>query len=186
MLRLCGVTSEAHLPFGALQQAIGAILKQADTLPARQRSALHAAFGLSDDATVPDIFLVGLATLTLLTASAARKPILLVADDVHWLDPPSRDVLAFVARRLSSDPVVLLMAIRSDAEDNFRIRTSRAIACRGSPPPRRNACWTRRRPICRPICGGAFWTRPPAIPWRWSSCRAASAGRRPPTRIGFP
>src|SRR5579862_2124516 len=102
VLRLCSVTSEAHLPFGGLQQAMGPILKQAHALPARQRSALQSALGLSDDTTAPDIFLVGLATLTLLTASAARKPILLVADDVQWLDQPSHDVLAFISRRLSS------------------------------------------------------------------------------------
>ncbi|MEJ0028794.1 MAG: AAA family ATPase [Rhizomicrobium sp.] len=119
VLRLCGVTSETHLPFGALQQAVGPILGQADTLPARQRSALQAAFGQGDDTAAPDIFLVGLATLTLLTASAARKPILLVADDVQWLDQPSRDVLAFISRRLNSDPIILLMAIRSDSEDEF-------------------------------------------------------------------
>ena len=121
VLRLCGVTSEAHLPFGALQQAIGPILKQAHKLPPRQRSALDAAFGLGDDATAPDIFLVGLATLTLLTASAARKPILLIADDIQWLDQASHDVLAFVSRRLSSDPIVLLMAIRSGSEEELRL-----------------------------------------------------------------
>ena len=119
VFRMCGVTSETHLPFGALQQALSPVLKQVDTLPARQRSALLAAFGMSDDTAAPDIFLVGLATLTLLTASAARKPILLVADDVQWLDPPSRDVLAFISRRLSSDPIVLLMAIRSDSESEL-------------------------------------------------------------------
>lgn len=117
VLYLCGVTSETHLPFGALQQAAGPILKEADTLPVRQRAAMQAAFGTSDEATAPDIFLVGLAILGLLTASAASKPILLVADDVQWLDQPSRDVLAFIARRLSSDPIVLLMATRNTSED---------------------------------------------------------------------
>ena len=118
VLRLHGVTSEAHLPFGALQQALGPMLKQADALPPRQRAALHAAFGLSDETTAPDIFLVGLATLSLLTASAARKPILLLADDIQWLDQPSRDVLAFVARRISSDRIVLLMTIRDGLEES--------------------------------------------------------------------
>ncbi|MEJ1961465.1 MAG: ATP-binding protein [Gammaproteobacteria bacterium] len=117
VLYLCGVTSETHLPFGVLQQAIGPILKGAGTLPGRQRAALQAAFGLSDEAVAPDLFLVALATLTLLTAIAASKPILLVADDVQWLDQSSRDVLAFIARRLSSDPIVLLMATRNTAED---------------------------------------------------------------------
>jgi len=113
VLRLSGVTSEAHLPFGGLQQIFGSILKQTDTLPPRQRAALQTALGLSDEATAPDIFLVGLATLSLLTSNAARKPILLLADDIQWLDQPSREVLAFVARRIGSDRIVLLMTIRS-------------------------------------------------------------------------
>ncbi len=54
----------------------------------------------------PDIFLVALATLTLLTERAARRPILLVADDAQWLDQATYDVLAFISRRLSSDPIV--------------------------------------------------------------------------------
>ncbi len=133
VLRLCGVTAEAHLPFGALQQGIAPILRQAETLPARQHAALQAAFGLNDDAAAPDIFLVGLATLTLLTASAAGKPILLVADDVQWLDQPSLDVLAFISRRLSSDPIVLLMAMRTCANgepqgDIPRLRLARLDA----------------------------------------------------------
>ena len=117
VLRLCGVPSESHLPFSALQQALSPILKQVDGLPPRQRAALQAAFGLSDETVSPDIFLVGLASLTLLTASAARKPILLLADDMHWVDQPTRDVLAFVSRRIGSDPIVLLMAARSGLQD---------------------------------------------------------------------
>src|ERR1700744_3218028 len=64
VLYLCGVTSETHLPFGALQQAAGPILKEADTLPGRQRAAMQAAFGEGDETTAPDIFLVGLAILS--------------------------------------------------------------------------------------------------------------------------
>ncbi len=74
VLRLCGVISEAHLPFGALQQALSPVLKQIDTLPPRQRSALLSAFGMSADAAAPDIFLVGLAALTLLTAVRRASP----------------------------------------------------------------------------------------------------------------
>src|SRR5262249_32251970 len=56
--------------------------------------------------------LVALATLSLLTESATRKPILLIADDAQWLDQATHDVLAFISRRLSSDPVILLVAMR--------------------------------------------------------------------------
>ena len=65
-----------------------------------------------DAAALPDIGLVALATLTLLTGGADHKPILLVADDAQWLDEATRDVLSFVSRRLSSDPVILLLAGR--------------------------------------------------------------------------
>ena len=114
VLTMAGVLAEVHLPFAALEQALRPLMKGAAGLVPRQRSALLAALGTSDDSGAPDIFLVALATLTLLTESATRKPILLVADDAQWLDEATYEVLAFVSRRLSSDPVVLLVAMRDD------------------------------------------------------------------------
>jgi hypothetical protein len=40
------------------------------------------------------------------------SPVVLVAEDAQWLDGPTCDVLAFVARRLESDPIVMLLAVR--------------------------------------------------------------------------
>jgi len=37
---------------------------------------------------------------------------LVVVEDAHWLDRPTADALAFVARRIESDPIVLLAAFR--------------------------------------------------------------------------
>ena len=131
VLGMTGVMAEVRLPFAALEQALRPLMKLTASLPARQRLALRAAFGLRDDASPPDIFLVALATLTLLTESATGKPILLVADDAQWLDQPTYDVLAFVSRRLSSDPVVLVVAIRDGFNRSFgdadtvRVRPSR-------------------------------------------------------------
>lgn len=112
VLSMTGVLAEVHLPFAALEQALRPLMKRATGLAPRQRSALLAAFGITDDSSAPDTFLVALATLSLLTESATRKPILLIADDAQWLDQATYDVLAFVSRRLSSDPVVLLVAMR--------------------------------------------------------------------------
>jgi len=114
LLTMTGVLAEVHLPFAALEQVLRPLMKRAAGLVPRQRSALLAALGTYDDLGPPDIFLVALATLTLLTESATRKPILLVADDAQWLDQATYDVLAFISRRLSSDPVVLLVAMRDD------------------------------------------------------------------------
>ncbi len=112
VLSMTGVLAEVHLPFAGLEQALRPLMKRVEGLPPRQRSALLAAFGMRDDAEPPDIFLVALATLNLLTDSATRKPILLIADDTQWVDQPSYEVLAFISRRLSSDPIALLAAMR--------------------------------------------------------------------------
>ena len=111
VLRATGVRTEAHLPFAGLHQLLRPLLGGLAALPPPQRSALGAAFGLSDGPG-QDPFLISLATLTLLTDAAADQPILAVVDDAQWLDRASDEALAFVARRLGSDPVVLLIAIR--------------------------------------------------------------------------
>lgn len=117
VLTMTGVRAEVHLPFAALELALRPLMKRAANLVPRQRSALLTAFGVCDDVGPPDIFLVALATLTLLTATS--KPVLLVADDVQWLDQETYDVLAFISRRLSADSVVLLVAMRDDFNRSF-------------------------------------------------------------------
>jgi DNA-binding CsgD family transcriptional regulator len=111
VLRTSGVRSEAGLPFAGLHQLLRPVLSWAADLPPRQRAALGAAFGTVEEAA-PDPFLIALATLQLLSEAAAQAPVVLAADDAQWLDRPSTDVLAFIARRLESDPILLLAAIR--------------------------------------------------------------------------
>jgi hypothetical protein len=111
VLTAAGVQSEAHLPFAGLHQMLRPVRDRADRLPAIQREALDAAFGLSD-AVVPEPYRIAMAALDLVSEVAAEVPVLLVVDDAHWLDRPTADVLAFVARRIESDPVLLLAAVR--------------------------------------------------------------------------
>ena len=111
VLTTTGLQSEARLPFAGLHQLLRPILDDVQHLPGPQRHAVEAAFGISDSAA-PDFFLIALATLNLLSETATRAPLLLVADDGHWLDLPTSDVLAFVARRLEADPIILLISVR--------------------------------------------------------------------------
>ncbi|MDQ0595816.1 hypothetical protein QF037_000161 [Streptomyces canus] len=67
---------------------------------------------------VPDVFLVGLAVLNLLADAAAAAPVLVLVDDAQWLDDASASILAFVARRVGTEPVVLVGAAR----DGYRSR----------------------------------------------------------------
>ncbi|WP_223167825.1 hypothetical protein [Nonomuraea sp. SYSU D8015] len=52
------------------------------------------------------------AVLGLLSVVAADQPVLACVDDVDRLDAASRDVLAFVARRVAGEPIALLFAAR--------------------------------------------------------------------------
>jgi DNA-binding CsgD family transcriptional regulator len=111
VLTTTGVQSEARLPFAGLHQLLRPVRAHAAALPAVQRAALDAAFGLTCD-VAPEHFRIAMAALDLVAEVAAEAPVLLVAEDVQWLDRPTADVLAFLARRIGSDPIVLLAATR--------------------------------------------------------------------------
>jgi DNA-binding CsgD family transcriptional regulator len=118
LLSAVGVQSEARLPFAGLHQLLRPVLPLAQRLPARQRTALLAAFGMSDEAP-SELFMIGLATLELISDTAASSPVLLIADDAQWLDEPSCAVLAFVARRLGVEPAAMLIGVRDGLASPF-------------------------------------------------------------------
>ncbi|MBD0337666.1 MAG: AAA family ATPase [Thermoleophilia bacterium] len=115
VLRAAGFESEARLPYATLHQLLQPLLARVDDLPAPQADALRAAFGLAARAE-PDRLLVGLAVLTLLADAAEERPLLVLVDDVHWVDPESADALTFAVRRLQAERVGVVLAARdSDA-----------------------------------------------------------------------
>ncbi|MEW1633683.1 AAA family ATPase [Streptomyces sp. NPDC093801] len=112
VLRVRGNAAEAELAFAGLHQLLLPVLDGADVLPARQRAALLAAFGLGDDPAPPDLMMMSLAVLTLASQTASTGRLLLAVDDAQWLDHGSRQVLGFLARRLAGEPIGLLVAAR--------------------------------------------------------------------------
>src|SRR5580658_11034256 len=109
--RATGVQSEMELAFAGLHQLLAPVLDYLEGLPVPQREALRTAFGMSAG-PAPDRFLVGLAVLGLLSEVAGEQPVLCLADDAHWLDQASAQVLAFVARRLGAESVGLVFSAR--------------------------------------------------------------------------
>ncbi len=105
-----GVESEISLEFAALHQLLVPFKSLLAALPAPQRDAMKIAFGL-EEGPAPDLFLVGLATLTLLSLAAEDQPLLCVIDDGHWIDRESAHVLGFAARRLYADRVGFIAAV---------------------------------------------------------------------------
>ena len=113
-----GLESESPLAFGALHRLLRPVRRQIDRVPAPQARALRVAFGTEDGDTV-EPFLVGAATLSLLSEAAEECPVLCVVDDAHWLDDASADALLFAARRLDADRVAIVFAAREDDVRSF-------------------------------------------------------------------
>ena len=120
VLSVTGRESESRLAFAGLHQLLRPVLAGAAGLPGRQAQALLGALGLSADSGAPDPgaadpLLTGVAVLTLLSDLSERSPVLVVADDAHWLDRSSLDALAFAGSRLDAERVVLLVGARGQA-----------------------------------------------------------------------
>jgi DNA-binding CsgD family transcriptional regulator len=115
VLSVTGRESEARLAFAGLHQLLRPVLSGAAGLPGRQAQALLGALGLSADPGAADPLLTGAAVLTLLSDLAEHSPVLVVADDAHWLDRSSLDALAFAGSRLDAESVVLLVGARGQA-----------------------------------------------------------------------
>jgi DNA-binding CsgD family transcriptional regulator len=115
VLSVTGRESESRLAFAGLHQLLRPVLSRTIELPGRQAEALLGALGLAPAPGAPDPLLTGVAVLTLLSDLSERSPVLVVADDVHWLDRSSLDALAFVGSRLDADRIVLLVGARGQA-----------------------------------------------------------------------
>jgi DNA-binding CsgD family transcriptional regulator len=119
LLRATGTQFEANVSFAGLHQLLfpllGAYLDQLDDV---QRTALRSALGLQQGAA-PDRMTISHAALELLTRAAGTAPILIVVDDLPWLDQASGLVLGFVARRAAGTNVGFLATARTGEEGLF-------------------------------------------------------------------
>ncbi|WP_245930314.1 helix-turn-helix transcriptional regulator [Allonocardiopsis opalescens] len=113
VLSCAGVESEVEYAFSGLLQLLRPVLGHLGELPAVQAEALRGALGLGPG-TASD-FLVAAAVLGLLGAAAAERPLLVLVDDLQWLDRASAAALLFAARRLPTEPVAVLLAVREPA-----------------------------------------------------------------------
>ena len=114
VLAATGRESEQDLAFAGLYQLLRPVLDRVAGLPPRQAEAVHGAFGFAEDPAPPDALLTGIAVLTLLSGLSDEQPLLVAVDDAQWLDRASLDALAFAARRLESEQLVLLAGARGN------------------------------------------------------------------------
>lgn len=123
VLRTTGYQDESGLSYAGLNLLLRPALDRIEALPAPQRAALSAAFGLAArDAERPaDRLLTNLAVLTLLSELAEpAEAVLCLVDDAHWLDRSTLGALVFAARRLGTEKVAMLFGARDGESDLVR------------------------------------------------------------------
>ena len=107
-----GTEAERHLGFAGLHRVLHPILDRADNLSPKHRQALLGAFGYADYKS-PEKLFVSLASLELVADVAEDSPVLIVIDDLPWIDTASREAIAFLGRRIEHEPAVLLTSSRT-------------------------------------------------------------------------
>jgi DNA-binding NarL/FixJ family response regulator len=114
-LDVTGAESEVALPWTGLAALLEPLLGYETALTPTARGALRGALAL-EQPTVPDSARVLHAAVALLGAAAAHEPLLLRIDDVQWLDPSSRQAVAFIARRAASIGIAAIAVWSQRAE----------------------------------------------------------------------
>ena len=106
---------ETKLAYSALadilEEVVGDVL---DELPEPQRLAIEHALLRAERADASDQHAVSLAFLAAIRALARRNSVVLAIDDLQWLDASSARVLQFALRRLTDEPIGVVVALRSD------------------------------------------------------------------------
>ncbi|MGJ6969006.1 helix-turn-helix transcriptional regulator [Streptosporangium sp. G11] len=118
VLRAAGVEFEADVSYSGLNQLLFPLSEAFGDLDSAHSEALRVALGFSSG-PLPDRLVVSSATLMLLRQVATADPLLLIIDDLPWVDRSSAAVLGFVARRLDGSRIGFLGAMRSGSETFF-------------------------------------------------------------------
>ena len=111
-LSVTGNEFDVEVSYAGLFDLLRPALDVVELLPDPQRDALQSAFAMGSPAT-GSRFGVAIGVLGHLSHLAGRGPVLITVDDGQWLDAASVEALAFVARRVAAEGIVVLIAERS-------------------------------------------------------------------------
>ncbi|WP_436704924.1 AAA family ATPase [Geodermatophilus sp. CPCC 205761] len=109
--RIRGFQAEEVLPYVAVTDLLLPLRAHFAELPGVQRDAVEASMALRTGGPGNPLAVCA-ATLGVLAAAGRRAPLLVLVDDLQWVDPASSRVLQFVARRLATERVLLLFGLR--------------------------------------------------------------------------
>lgn len=107
-----GVVPERAVPFSTLHALLAGVGDPTVGLPGPQAQALGVALSLADG-PAPDPLTLSVAVHTRL---AQLAPLLVVVDDLQWVDASSRALIGFVARRAEPAGIGVVVAHRPDPD----------------------------------------------------------------------
>ena len=112
-----GSELEREFPFGVVRQLFEAMVtsgERSERALAGAAAPAAAVFGAPDAATDGDVSFAALHGLYWVALNlAADQPLVLAVDDLHWCDRPSLRFLAYLARRLEGQPILIPATVRS-------------------------------------------------------------------------
>ncbi|WP_063791360.1 helix-turn-helix transcriptional regulator [Streptomyces torulosus] len=133
LLRARGIETETVLPFATLGDLLMPYSSLFRELPGAQRAALESCLALGGDPADPpgNPYAACMGALNVLAALGDERPVVVLVDDLHWVDPSSQRVLLFIARRLSSERVALALGSREDHGESGPRRSIPAVQVGG-------------------------------------------------------
>jgi hypothetical protein len=118
VVRVAGVEYEAGISYAGLNLALQSLAGSVARLDSAYRDALRVVFGLGVAVTAARDTVAN-AFLELLRREAADRPVLLLVDDLHWLDRVSAATFGFAARRADGSRIGFIATIRRGDEGFF-------------------------------------------------------------------
>jgi DNA-binding CsgD family transcriptional regulator len=112
VVRVTGAEFEADIGYSALTQAVLPLKPFVDRLAPFHRTALSIALGAAEG-DPPERLVVSAAVLRLFQLAGEERPVVLIVDDLQWVDRASAEVFFFVARRVHGSRLCFLAAART-------------------------------------------------------------------------
>jgi DNA-binding CsgD family transcriptional regulator len=131
VVRMRGLEAEVEMSWSGLAGLLERYLDRVDALAPARGAAINGALALTGRGAPVEPFAVAVATLDILTEAAEAAPIVVVVDDLPWIDLPSRLVLAYVAERVDNERVAMIAVRRHSADPSTDL--GRAVEIGGLP-----------------------------------------------------
>lgn len=119
VLHASGVQYEADFPFAALHQILRPLFARLSELRDASAAALRTALGVSTSSQPVQPMAVYEAALSLLEIAAQETPLLLLIDDIHWVDPASAAALTFITHRVDGHRIAIISVLRDGEPSHF-------------------------------------------------------------------